>query len=185
MKNVQGSSAGAGSGEFHVYKQSRRREYERLKLMDEEEAYVRFSLFLSPFGLLRLNTLHFCSTQTKEKKDALDRQREAQEATESKTAKNRLKRQKRKAARSKSGAKDDEDGSADSDQDKAGVEEKKRKLGGGGMMRFKTAEERAAEDEAENGVQESEGPNEGEEVEPVVEEVAPAKEAGIFIRDED
>ncbi|OAA46402.1 DUF1168 domain protein [Metarhizium rileyi] len=33
--NVQGSSAGAGSGEFHVYKASRRREYERLKDMDE------------------------------------------------------------------------------------------------------------------------------------------------------
>ena len=30
MKNIQGSSAGAGSGEFHVYKASRRREYERL-----------------------------------------------------------------------------------------------------------------------------------------------------------
>lgn len=36
MKNVQGSSAGAGSGEFHVYKASRRREYERLKIMDEK-----------------------------------------------------------------------------------------------------------------------------------------------------
>jgi hypothetical protein len=35
MKNVQGSRAGAGSGEFHVYKASRRREYERLKLLDE------------------------------------------------------------------------------------------------------------------------------------------------------
>lgn len=35
MKNVQGSSAGAGSGEFHVYKAGRRREYERLKAMDE------------------------------------------------------------------------------------------------------------------------------------------------------
>jgi len=33
---VQGSSAGAGSGEFHVYKASRRREYERVKAMDEE-----------------------------------------------------------------------------------------------------------------------------------------------------
>lgn len=41
MKNVQGSSAGAGSGEFHVYKASRRREYERLKLMEEETAKVR------------------------------------------------------------------------------------------------------------------------------------------------
>lgn len=36
VANVQGSSAGAGSGEFHVYKASRRREYERLRVMDEE-----------------------------------------------------------------------------------------------------------------------------------------------------
>lgn len=41
MKNVQGSSAGAGSGEFHVYKASRRREYERIKLMEEESQKVR------------------------------------------------------------------------------------------------------------------------------------------------
>ncbi len=38
VANVQGSSAGAGSGEFHVYKASRRREYERIKMMDEEVA---------------------------------------------------------------------------------------------------------------------------------------------------
>lgn len=44
MKNVQGSSAGAGSGEFHVYKASRRREYERLKMMDEETKKVRITL---------------------------------------------------------------------------------------------------------------------------------------------
>lgn len=42
MKNVQGSSAGAGSGEFHVYKASRRREYERLKIMEEEAQKVCF-----------------------------------------------------------------------------------------------------------------------------------------------
>ncbi|KAK5081213.1 hypothetical protein LTR05_008007 [Lithohypha guttulata] len=36
VTNVQGSSAGAGSGEFHVYKASRRRENERLRAMDEE-----------------------------------------------------------------------------------------------------------------------------------------------------
>ena len=41
MKNVQGSSAGAGSGEFHVYKASRRREYERLKLMEDEAEKAR------------------------------------------------------------------------------------------------------------------------------------------------
>ncbi|SLM38062.1 Protein of unknown function DUF1168 [Lasallia pustulata] len=36
VANVQGSSAGAGSGEFHVYKASRRREHERLRVMEEE-----------------------------------------------------------------------------------------------------------------------------------------------------
>jgi hypothetical protein len=37
VTNVQGSSAGAGSGEFHVYKAARRREYERLRAMDVEK----------------------------------------------------------------------------------------------------------------------------------------------------
>ncbi len=41
MKNVMGSSAGAGSGEFHVYKHARRREYERVKIMEEQDKKVR------------------------------------------------------------------------------------------------------------------------------------------------
>ncbi|KAF2665747.1 hypothetical protein BT63DRAFT_417282 [Microthyrium microscopicum] len=36
VTNVAGSSAGAGSGEFHVYKASRRRELERVRGMEEE-----------------------------------------------------------------------------------------------------------------------------------------------------
>jgi len=53
MKNVQGSSAGAGSGEFHVYKASRRREYERLKMMEErvEKVCEQPSLRLT-YGIL-------------------------------------------------------------------------------------------------------------------------------------
>jgi hypothetical protein len=46
MKNVQGSSAGAGSGEFHVYKASRRREYERLRLLDETAQKVCYGHYL-------------------------------------------------------------------------------------------------------------------------------------------
>lgn len=39
-KNVTGSSSAAGSGEFHVYKHSRRREFERLKIMEEQAVAV-------------------------------------------------------------------------------------------------------------------------------------------------
>ncbi|ODO06842.1 hypothetical protein I350_04202 [Cryptococcus amylolentus CBS 6273] len=75
MKNVQGSSAGAGSGEFHVYKQSRRREYERLRMMEEE------------------------SKAEEERAAFAKRQAERDAEAESKTAKNRAKRQKRKQGR--------------------------------------------------------------------------------------
>ena len=59
MKNVQGSSAGAGSGEFHVYKAARRREYERLRLLEEEAEKVRIRLYILEFvltGLLSTGT---------------------------------------------------------------------------------------------------------------------------------
>merc|ERR1711930_7858 len=36
--NVMGSSAGAGSGEFHVYMQIRRKEYARQKIMEEKKS---------------------------------------------------------------------------------------------------------------------------------------------------
>lgn len=81
VANVQGSSAGAGSGEFHVYKASRRREYERLRLMQAEV--------------------------DREKGDAeWEKQREeVRRKDEEKTEKNRRRREKKRATRGKNGGK--------------------------------------------------------------------------------
>ena len=77
VANVQGSSAGAGSGEFHVYKASRRREYERMKGMEDE---VR---------------------REKEGGEFEKEKRERVEKDEEKTRKNREKREKAKARKAK------------------------------------------------------------------------------------
>lgn len=72
VTNVQGSSAGAGSGEFHVYKAARRREYERLRVMDEEVA------------------------REKEAREFEAAKREREVRDEERTRKNREKREKKK-----------------------------------------------------------------------------------------
>ncbi|KUI67206.1 PRKR-interacting protein 1 [Cytospora mali] len=77
VTNVQGSSAGAGSGEFHVYKAARRREYERLRVMDEE---VR---------------------QEKEAEEFARKREELERRDDDKTRRNREKREKMKARKGK------------------------------------------------------------------------------------
>ena len=92
VANVQGSSAGAGSGEFHVYKASRRREYERLRLMDEE---VR---------------------REKEAEEFEKKQAELRRRDEAKTNKNKARREKmkaRKMKKGKAGGEKGEDGAED------------------------------------------------------------------------
>ncbi|KAF5021370.1 hypothetical protein F66182_6599 [Fusarium sp. NRRL 66182] len=79
VTNVQGSSAGAGSGEFHVYKASRRREYERLRAMDED---------------LRREKDGEDFNKDKSERDRRDEER---------TRKNREKREKMKARKGKKG----------------------------------------------------------------------------------
>lgn len=53
VRNVMGSSAGAGSGEFHVYRHLRRKEYARQKFIQEKGHKVGifsfFNLNLSKF----------------------------------------------------------------------------------------------------------------------------------------
>ena len=83
VANVQGSSAGAGSGEFHVYKASRRREYERIKQMEEQVAKET-------------------ADQVYERK-----MEEAKRRDEEKTSKNKKRREKMKARKGKKGGKGD------------------------------------------------------------------------------
>ncbi|EAU91800.1 hypothetical protein CC1G_04568 [Coprinopsis cinerea okayama7 len=130
MKNVQGSSAGAGSGEFHVYKAARRREYERLKLLEEE---AQKEAIAAEFERKR---------------------KEAEEAANAKTAKNRAKRQKKKE-RAKGAANKEKEASGSGDEAKA-VDDgssaplKKRRLVNGKELVFKRpGEESGSEDEGE------------------------------------
>ena len=80
VTNVQGSSAGAGSGEFHVYKAARRREADRLRRMDEE------------------------ARKEKEHEDFERERRAREEKDDEKTRKNREKREKMKARKAKARA---------------------------------------------------------------------------------
>ncbi|KAM5451482.1 hypothetical protein MaudCBS49596_003754 [Microsporum audouinii] len=89
IANVQGSSAGAGSGEFHVYKASRRREYERIKLMEEE------------------------LKKEKDEEEFNKAREEARRKDEEKTERNRRKREKRKKGKGKKGKSGGEEGGDD------------------------------------------------------------------------
>ncbi|KAG8767716.1 hypothetical protein FRC20_005522 [Serendipita sp. 405] len=158
VKNVQGSSAGAGSGEFHVYKASRRREYERLKLMEEQKAK------------------EVIETENDRRK------REREETAEAKTAKNRARRQKKKeAARMKGKQKKDANAtdkpasggeSSDSDDGRPGAEQpfKKRRLVAPAPI---LSEEYGKMDEAENDAQ------------PLDASPLPIASANVVIHDED
>uniref|UniRef100_A0A7N0ZW03 PRKR-interacting protein 1 n=1 Tax=Kalanchoe fedtschenkoi TaxID=63787 RepID=A0A7N0ZW03_KALFE len=72
VSNTSGSSAGSGSGDFHQYRQMRRKEQDRLARMDTD--YQR----------------------RKEEAEFIKRREERLKAAEERTAKKRLKRQKKK-----------------------------------------------------------------------------------------
>ncbi|KAJ3218256.1 hypothetical protein HDU81_000630 [Chytriomyces hyalinus] len=103
VRNVQGSSAGAGSGEFHVYRNLRRKEFARLKAMDMKDK------------------------MEKEKSEYEQRIEAARLAEEQKTAKRRQKRRKRNlkgkkgknADNTESGSEDEKD---EKEEENEGVE---------------------------------------------------------------
>ncbi|KAJ3202420.1 hypothetical protein HDU67_000573 [Dinochytrium kinnereticum] len=99
VRNVQGSSAGAGSGEFHVYRALRRKEYSRLKMMEtksKEELVM------------------------KQYQDKID---QIKKAEEEKTAKKREKRKKRQKG-GKDAKKKKTDSEVDASQDDVDQEDK-------------------------------------------------------------
>ncbi|KAE8287138.1 PRKR-interacting protein 1-like protein [Larimichthys crocea] len=90
VRDVMGSSAGAGSGEFHVYRHLRRREYQRQDFLDK------------------------MADKFKEDLDYLDKVEQNKQAAEERTAKRRKKREKLKqkkqmAKKAKVEDKDDDD----------------------------------------------------------------------------
>ncbi|KAL8799870.1 MAG: hypothetical protein Q9182_005577 [Xanthomendoza sp. 2 TL-2023] len=105
VANVQGSSAGAGSGEFHVYKASRRREYERIRQMEEQVAKET------------------ADEEYERKKEEL-RKRD-----EEKTNKNKKRREKMKARKGRKGEKGDVEMEEADEVDVGEGMKKKKKLG--------------------------------------------------------
>lgn len=110
VRNVMGSSAGAGSGEFHVYRHLRRKEFARQRVIEEEARREELDL---------------------EYQERLERnRREAEERVE----RNRLKRLKKKQKMKQKGKKqksvereseedeDSEDSAHDSDSQKKGTD---------------------------------------------------------------
>ncbi|KAI8614313.1 hypothetical protein BC830DRAFT_1257435 [Chytriomyces sp. MP71] len=144
VRNVQGSSAGAGSGEFHVYRALRRKEMARLKAMDAKDR------------------------REKETQEYHEKIQVARQAEEEKTAKKREKRKRRnkggkdKNKKQKGGEKesanddaDDEDGDEDKEEEEEGETETVKTVSASGLddtnLHAETARDQAKPDDKEKG----------------------------------
>lgn len=103
VRNIMGSSAGAGSGEFHVYRHLRRKEYARQKFISEQAVK---------------------EDRDKDFKARLEQnKRKAEEKTERKRLKRLKKKQKRKnikKTKTSDGNKTDEDDDSEDEEEKPG-----------------------------------------------------------------
>ena len=148
MKNVQGSSAGAGSGEFHVYKASRRREYERIKLLEDAAQKARPLPFKCVLLLTLLQELIDAEFERK--------RREADRLAEEKTLKNRAKRQKKKErskAKESVGEGGSESHATEGDANRTDAPLKKRRLVNGKELVFRQPGMESDEEEGDGSEQ--------------------------------
>lgn len=106
VRNVMGSSAGAGSGEFHVYRHLRRKEYARQKFIEEQARREELD------------------SQFQERLES--KKREADEKTEKKRLKRLKKKQKAKDKRKKGAVNESKTGDEEEDDEDEVSEEQPR-----------------------------------------------------------
>jgi hypothetical protein len=109
VRNVMGSSAGAGSGEFHVYRHLRRKEYARQKFIEEQA---------------RREELDAQFQERLERK-----KRQTEEKTEKKRLKRLKKKQKTKDNRKKGSVNESKtEGEGEDDEDEVSAEQPESKV---------------------------------------------------------
>lgn len=98
VRNVMGSSAGAGSGEFHVYRHLRRKEYARQKQIQQQSTQVCFNSNICwPIASNVCLLIEICADfQEQMDEDFRNKLEQNRLQAELKTAKKRAKRLKKK-----------------------------------------------------------------------------------------
>ncbi|XP_042869525.1 PRKR-interacting protein 1 homolog [Penaeus japonicus] len=143
VRNVMGSSAGAGSGEFHVYRHIRRREYARQEFLNQmkEKDYQNYE-----YHMKIEENRQALEAKTAKKRAKRQRQKEKQAA----------KRQKMKEAKKKGITIERQSSSSESSEEEEEEEEEKEKEKEE-RMREEDKEERVKEGEETKGDGKKEG----------------------------
>uniref|UniRef100_A0A8D8GIN2 PRKR-interacting protein 1 homolog n=2 Tax=Culex pipiens TaxID=7175 RepID=A0A8D8GIN2_CULPI len=143
VRNVMGSSAGAGSGEFHVYRHLRRKEYARQKHIQEKS---------------RAEELN------DEFQDKLERNRqEAEERTAKKRAKRLKKKKAKQSGRGKKPRKEQESDKSESDEEEDEGEEGEQLVGDGEEKEVEEGKQEAGKEDSKEVAGDTENVEAGKE----------------------
>uniref|UniRef100_A0A8D8CA25 PRKR-interacting protein 1 homolog n=1 Tax=Culex pipiens TaxID=7175 RepID=A0A8D8CA25_CULPI len=143
VRNVMGSSAGAGSGEFHVYRHLRRKEYARQKHIQEKS---------------RAEELN------DEFQDKLERNRqEAEERTAKKRAKRLKKKKAKQSGRGKKPRKEQESDKSESDEEEDEGEEGEQLVGDGEEKEVEEGKQEAGKEDSKEVAGDAENVEAGKE----------------------